>query len=497
MPRLKVRLLQQQAEFINCKDEWHAARGGVGSGKTLGAVWWIIKRLEDYPKANHVVVGSDYDQLRRGFFQSLLQVLEETLGLERGTDFTYRENPTPLLRFVRSGARLRSMSAELAQRVRSVEIQTLYLEEPQTWHNGNGKDTYSAIADRMRHSVGSYASYPDMPLQGRMTLNPPAVGTWLYDLIEKKWPEFGYKCLRFSLRHNVLLPKLDDYLRRVMANNDPERWPVEIDGHWATIGGNVYRGFDVAIHGAPAPAPLPPVAIDKERPLLWCLDFNVDWMSSLICQAYVQPRYTTGWKQRLGLPPIEEFSVAVPAWQRRIFYVLREMFMHDVGTPDVVRKFVEEYGQHCREYTARTGKPALRIYGDASGGSRSQTISSQDAARSNWEIVMQELHRAGIVFEMFVPTTNPSVMDRINAVRAQFKSGEGFGMFVDTEACPELVTDFFSVRFKPGLSEIDKDKKSPEGLKRTHLSDALGYLVWYERELAKGTPPRLKDFFVR
>ena len=46
MPKLKVRLLQQQAAFIECKDEWHAARGGVGSGKTLGAVFTDNPRLQ-------------------------------------------------------------------------------------------------------------------------------------------------------------------------------------------------------------------------------------------------------------------------------------------------------------------------------------------------------------------------------------------------------------------------------------------------------------------
>ncbi len=39
-----------------------------------------------------------------------------------------------------------------------------------------------------------------------------------------------------------------------------------------------------------------------------------------------------------------------------------------------------------------------------------------------------------------------------------------------------LVADFEEVTFKPDTSVIDKERDS----KRTHLSDALGYLIWQE-----------------
>ncbi len=42
--------------------------------------------------------------------------------------------------------------------------------------------------------------------------------------------------------------------------------------------------------------------------------------------------------------------------------------------------------------------------------------------------------------------------------------------------CTGLITDLEEVTFKPDSSIIDKEKDS----KRTHLSDALGYLIWQE-----------------
>jgi hypothetical protein len=46
-----------------------------------------------------------------------------------------------------------------------------------------------------------------------------------------------------------------------------------------------------------------------------------------------------------------------------------------------------------------------------------------------------------------------------------------------------LVTDLEAVRWKEGTNDIDKEDD-----KMTHLSDALGYLIWVERTLSKRQP---------
>jgi hypothetical protein len=46
-------------------------------------------------------------------------------------------------------------------------------------------------------------------------------------------------------------------------------------------------------------------------------------------------------------------------------------------------------------------------------------------------------------------------------------------------ACKELIKDFEQVIFKENSQVIDKDRDP----RRTHLSDALGYLVWQEGRL--------------
>jgi len=49
------------------------------------------------------------------------------------------------------------------------------------------------------------------------------------------------------------------------------------------------------------------------------------------------------------------------------------------------------------------------------------------------------------------------------------------GVLIDPK-CRELIKDFEQVSFKEDSNQIDKDRDRF----RTHLSDALGYLIWQE-----------------
>jgi hypothetical protein len=74
------------------------------------------------------------------------------------------------------------------------------------------------------------------------------------------------------------------------------------------------------------------------------------------------------------------------------------------------------------------------------------------------------------------------VKERINLTNRQLKSAAGnVGLLMDPR-CKELIKDLEQVCFKADSNQIDKDRDRL----RTHLSDALGYLLWQEcREAAK------------
>jgi hypothetical protein len=81
-----------------------------------------------------------------------------------------------------------------------------------------------------------------------------------------------------------------------------------------------------------------------------------------------------------------------------------------------------------------------------------------------------------------VPKANPPVRDRVSVVNARLRNARGeTQLFVDPK-CRELIDDFEQVSYQEDSTQIDKDKDR----KRTHLSDALGYLIW-QQDRGSGT----------
>jgi hypothetical protein len=75
-----------------------------------------------------------------------------------------------------------------------------------------------------------------------------------------------------------------------------------------------------------------------------------------------------------------------------------------------------------------------------------------------------------------VPRANPEVRERVSVVNAMLRSAQSESRLFIHPRCRELVVDLEQVSYKPGSSVIEKERDP----RRTHLSDALGYLVWQE-----------------
>jgi hypothetical protein len=111
------------------------------------------------------------------------------------------------------------------------------------------------------------------------------------------------------------------------------------------------------------------------------------------------------------------------------------------------------------------------VYGDASGNQQHTT------GASDYEMIRDyfKVHSTMLVTYK-VPDSNPSVRERINLTNSRLRSAAGeIGLVVDFK-CKELIMDFEQVAFKANTYQIDKDRDRL----RTHLSDALGYLLWQE-----------------
>ena len=110
------------------------------------------------------------------------------------------------------------------------------------------------------------------------------------------------------------------------------------------------------------------------------------------------------------------------------------------------------------------------MYGDASGASM------QTTGYSDYQVIRNYFASRLAKVAYRVPKANPPVRDRVSLMNARLRNArDEVQLFVDPK-CKELIDDFEQVSYQEESTQIDKDKDR----KRTHLSDALGYLIWQE-----------------
>ena len=211
------------------------------------------------------------------------------------------------------------------------------------------------------------------------------------------------------------------------SDSDEQFYQQEVLGSYLSLsGGRVYSSFVRAEN-------VKEVCPDQRLPLLWALDFNVDPMSSLVAQI-------VGGK----------------------VLVLDEIVVRNGTTTEACEQFLQRYPEHLA---------GLQIYGDASGNQR------QTTGASDYEMIREyfQVH-SSMTLHYHVPRANPSVRERINLTNAKLRSATGdIGLLVDPN-CKELIKDLEQVAYKADSNAIDKDRDRM----RTHLSYALGYLLWQE-----------------
>ncbi len=131
----------------------------------------------------------------------------------------------------------------------------------------------------------------------------------------------------------------------------------------------------------------------------------------------------------------------------------------------------------CEEFERRVGLPqaGVVVYGDASGAAMHTT------GFSDYAVIREFFRRRSARVTYRVPNANPPVKDRVTAVNAKLKNASGEVHLFVNPRCRELIADFEQVSYMEDSMQIDKDKDR----RRTHASDALGYLIFQE---SKGAP---------
>jgi hypothetical protein len=250
---------------------------------------------------------------------------------------------------------------------------------------------------------------------------------WVYKRFIRE-PIPGYEAIRARPYENkYLLDSIPDFYERLKSSYDERFFAQEIQGDYVNIqGGTVYTGFDRQRN-------VKEIQLDRHLPLFWTLDFNVDPMCSLVVQR-----------------------------EGDDLRVLDEIVLHRASTLNACEEFQARFPNH---------QAGLVVYGDATG------CRLQSAGTTDYKIISDFLRREGYERALLkVPPSNPAVRERVQLVNSKLLSASGDIHLTVSPRCKELITDFEEVTYIPDSIVIDKDKDS----KRTHLSDALGYLVWQE-----------------
>jgi hypothetical protein len=251
-----------------------------------------------------------------------------------------------------------------------------------------------------------------------------------FDWVYRKFiqnPATGYEVvLAKPYENQFLLKQVPDFYERLKESYDENFYKQEVLGDYLNAKGSlVYRVFS-------REANIRPAELDLTRPVYWAMDFNVDPMSSVIAQAWG-----------------DEISV------------VDEIVLRRASTQDA-----------CEEFEKKVGMPqgGVVVYGDASGASM------KTSGFSDYTVIRDFFRQRSAKVSYRVPSANPPVKDRVGAVNAKLKNALGeTKLFVDPR-CKELIADFEQVSFMEDSMQIDKDKDR----RRTHVSDALGYLVYQE-----------------
>ncbi len=227
------------------------------------------------------------------------------------------------------------------------------------------------------------------------------------------------------MENRHVLDRIPDFYERLKHSYDEKFYRQEVLGEYLSLHeGLVYHSFDREWN-------VREVSRTLGAPLYWALDFNVDPMSSLVAQ-------------------VRDGQVLI----------LDEIVLRRASTRDACEEFLNRYGSH---------RGSIVALGDASARN------AQTTGESGLRLIQTYMAKSdvkGIHYRF--GTKNPPIRDRVSLVNGKLKSAAGEIGIVISPSCKELILDFEQVCYRESSSVIDKERDR----NRTHLSDALGYLVW-------------------
>lgn len=409
-----------QAEFLSREEKFRAFVGGFGSGKTWVGCGGIAKHCYEFPRVNSGYFAPTYGQIRDIFYPTVEESLHDW-GLRTRVRVANHEVEVYRGRVFMGQILCRSM--EDPGSIVGFKIGHALTDEIDTMAMPKATDAWRKIIARMRYNVPGLRNGIDVvttPEGFRFVY-----GAFVRSLRER--PELAgmYGIVQASTYENEInLPP--DYIPSLLASYPSNLIDAYINGQFVNLTtGTVYQSYDRKLNHCDD-------TVQDGEVLYIGMDFNVGKMAAVV---HVK---------RNGLPRAVDEIV------------------NGYDTPDMVRRITERFWRQENGIWRQTRQ--IRIYPDASGGSRKSVNAS--------ETDLALLRQAG--FQVCAPPANPPVKDRINAMNGAFCNSQGERKYLVNESmCPTYAD---CLEQQPWASNGEPDKTTGHD----HPVDAAGYFISYD-----------------
>lgn len=414
-----------QAQFLSLPHKFRGYVGGFGSGKTWAGCGGTAKHHYEFPRVNSAYFAPTYPQIRDIFYPTveeafadwgLRAVVKETnheVEVWRGRNFLgmvlcrSMENPATIVGF----------------KIGHALVDEIDLMEP-----AKAQQAWRKIIARMRYKREGLRNGIDV------TTTPEGF-------------RFVYSQFVQQLRGKPEMAKLYGLVQSSTYDNEANLPEGYIDSLLATYPENL---IDAYINGAFVNLKTGTVHAPYHRKLNHCDDAPLEG----------EPIYVG-----------QDFNVGKMA---SVIHVKRNGLPRAVGelvngydTPDIIRQLKERYWKFENGQFRATRE--IRVYPDASGGSRKSVNAS--------ETDLALLRQAG--FMVCAPASNPPVKDRILAMNAMFLNVAGERRYlVNENLCPHYA-DCLEQQAWGNNGEPDKSTG------HDHHNEAAGYFIHFEYPVVK------------
>ena len=417
----------KQADFFQSTTKFRAFVGGFGSGKTWAGCACLSFHFFGFPGVNAGYFAPTYPQIRDIFYPT---VEESFFGFGQRAVPRVGNHEVEVYRGRKYLGIIKCRSMEDPGSIIGFKIGHALVDEIDVMKPEKAKGAWRKIIARMRYKVAGLRNGIDV------TTTPEGF-KFTHEQFVKEPRENAAARALYSLVHASTYDNAHnlppDYISSLLASYPPQLIAAYISGEFVNLQtGTVYASYNRALNRCSD-------TVQQGETLFIGLDFNVGKMAGIV---HVK---------RDGLPRAVDEIV------------------NGYDTPDMIRRIKEKFWR----YEGGIYKPTcqIRVYPDASGGSRKSVNAS--------ETDLALLRQAG--FQVIAPAANPPVKDRVNSMNAMFCNAQGERRYLVNDATCPTYADALEQQAWAANGEPDKSTG------HDHPVDASGYLIHFEYPVIKRT----------